>query len=88
MLEEISAGDLFVGFLSSAGRSRLMHKVARDRAKERYRNKLSLERLEACWYVQRKLQNGQAGFFVTKEGKCILNEIYINSSRAIMQPKK
>jgi len=88
ILKEISAGDLFVGFLASAGSSRLMYKVARDRTKERYANKLALQRLEGCGYVRRKSQNGKIGFFVTKEGRHMLSEIYKNSSRAIMQPKK
>lgn len=88
ILEEISAGDLFVGFLASAGSAHLMHKVARDRAKKRYTNKLSLKRLEACGYVRRKSQDGSMGFFITKEGRRMLSEIYKNSSIAIMQPKK
>ncbi len=88
ILEEISAGDLFVGFLASAGSSRLMYKVARNRAKERYANKLALQRLEGCGYVRKKSQNGKVGFFVTKEGKHALGDIYEHSSRAIKHPKK
>jgi DNA-binding transcriptional regulator PaaX len=88
ILEEISAGDLFIGFLTSAGSSRLMHKVARDRAKERYANKLALQRLEGCGYVKRRSQKGKKGFFVTKEGKKALDDIYKHSFRAIMHPKK
>jgi DNA-binding transcriptional regulator PaaX len=88
ILEEISAGDLFIGFLSSAGSTRLMHKVARERAKERYANKRALERLEECGYVQRKSKNGKISFFVTREGKNALHEIYEHSSIAIMHPEK
>ncbi len=88
ILEEISAGDLFIGFLASAGSSRLMLKVARDRARNRYANKLALQRLLNCGYVRRKSQNGEMGYFVTKEGKRMLSEINKNSSSAIMQPKK
>lgn len=87
ILEEISAGDLFVGFLSSAGSTRLMHKTARDRTKERYANKRALQRLEGCGYVQRKSKNGKVSFFVTKEGKHALHEIYERSSVAITQPE-
>ena len=88
ILEEISAGDLFVGFLSSSGSTRLMHKVARERAKERYANKRALERLEGCGYVQRKSKNGKLSFFGTKEGKQALREIYEHSSFAIAHPEK
>ncbi len=88
ILEEISAGDLFVGFLFSATSTRLMYKVARARAKERYANKLALERLLRCGYVQSKAQGGQTGFFVTKEGNRKLRDIYEYSSRAVASPKK
>lgn len=88
ILEEISAGDLFVGFLSSAGSTRLMYKVARDRAKERHANKLVLQRLEQSGYIRRKLRDGKPGFFATKEGKRMLHDVYEYSSRAVVQPKK
>jgi DNA-binding MarR family transcriptional regulator len=85
ILEEVSAGDLFVGFLSSAGSTRLMSQLARDRARERYANKLALRRLEACGYVRRKSHDGKISFSVTAEGKRTLRGLYAQSSRVVMQ---
>ena len=88
ILEEVSAGDLFVGFLSSAMSTRLMYKVAYARAKERYANKVALQRLERCGYVRKKSQHGETGFAVTKEGKRMLREVYAHSRQAMKQPQK
>ncbi|GEM_PF-3110881 len=88
LLEEISAGDLFVGFLSSAMSTRLLYKVAHERAIERSRNKIALARLEECGYVQRKTKNGEVGFFMTQKGKFALHEIYKNASSVIKYPEK
>src|SRR3989338_6258356 len=88
VLEEISAGDLFVGFLFSAKSTRSMYKIARARATERYRNRLAIERLEGCGYVQRQSRNGKIAFFITREGKRALRDIYERSARAVKHPEK
>lgn len=88
VLEEVSAGDLFVGFLSSARSGRLMYAIARARAKERYENKQALLRLEGCGYVKLQSQQGKSVFMITKEGKIALQEIYDRALRVTKEPKK
>ena len=88
ILQEISAGDLLVGFLSSARSTRLMHKNARERARERYTNKLALERLEKCNYVRGKKKNGETVYFVTEEGKRALHDIYGYTAHTLQHQKK
>lgn len=65
-----------------------MRKIAYARAKERYVNRLAVERLEACGYVGRTRKNGETTFFVTKEGKRALRQVYEYSSRAITRQEK
>jgi DNA-binding transcriptional regulator PaaX len=65
-----------------------MSQLARDRARERYANKLALRRLEACGYVRRKSHDGKISFSVTAEGKRTLRGLYAQSSRVVMQPKE
>ena len=86
ILENISAGDLFVGFLSSAGSTRLMYKVARKRARDRYTNRKAIEELEKCGYVQRIIKSGNVNFFITKEGKQALHNIYKQTLNAAKHP--
>lgn len=88
ILDEISAGDLLVGFLFSGTSVRRMYKIAHTRAKERYVNRLAVERLEACGYVQRGKKNGNTVFFATTEGKRALRHIYEHSSRAMKHQEK
>lgn len=45
ILEDLSASDLLIGFLLSGRSTRLMYKVARERAMHRYRTKLAVDRL-------------------------------------------
>ncbi|MDO8521078.1 MAG: CRISPR-associated endonuclease Cas2 [bacterium] len=88
ILQEITAGDLFVGFLSSAMSTRLMYKNARERARERYANKLALERLEKCGYARSKKRGSETTYFVTNEGKLALRGIYTHTTSAIRSPEK
>ena len=53
VLEELSAGDLFIGFLCSARSTRRMYKVARERARKRYLVKRAAERLASEGYIRR-----------------------------------
>jgi CRISPR-associated endonuclease Cas2 len=88
ILEEISAGDLFVGFLTSAMSTRLMYKNAQQRAVERYKNKLALERLEKYGYIESKRKNSETIYFATQEGKRALHEIYTRTTKTLSRPKK
>ncbi|MDP2650168.1 MAG: CRISPR-associated endonuclease Cas2 [bacterium] len=45
VLTELTAGDMLYGFLLSARSSRIMFKVARERAQRRYRDKCAVNRL-------------------------------------------
>jgi len=88
ILEEVSGGDLFWGFLTSAGSTRLMYKNAYARARERYENRLALERLEKCKYVRREEKDGRPIFFVTKEGKRALELSYTQTAQAKQRPER
>ncbi len=76
ILEEISVGDLLVASLISGRSARLLSQNAFARAKERYENKLALERLERCGYAGHKRRNGKTVFFATEEGKRALSMVY------------
>ena len=88
ILEDVSMGDLFVGFLSSAGSSRLMHRVAAKRAYERNKNRLALERLEQCGYIRHEVKNGEMIFFATREGKQALYDVYRQTSETMGHPER
>jgi len=62
LLEELSAGDLLYGFLLSGTSTRLMYKLARERAQARYRRKLAAERLE------------EVGFVIERSGKLSITD--------------
>src|SRR3989344_5169870 len=53
VLEELSVGDLLVGFLCSARSTRRMYKIARERAKHRYHTRLAIERLTSEGHISR-----------------------------------
>jgi phenylacetic acid degradation operon negative regulatory protein len=64
ILEELSAGDLFYGFLWSARSTRRMFKLARQHANQRYQRKLAIERLKENRFIEekgKKLSITQAG---------------------------
>jgi len=52
VLEELSFGDLMYGFLLSARSTSRMHRLARERAMQRYRRKIAVERLIGAKYIQ------------------------------------
>ena len=54
VLENLSASDLLVGFLLSCRSTRLMYKIARERAMHRYRMRVAVERLVSEGYVSRR----------------------------------
>ncbi len=54
VLEQLTAGDLFIGFLCSARSTRQMYKIARERAMHRYRTKCAIERLVEEGYIVQK----------------------------------
>lgn len=53
ILEDLSVGDLLVGFLCSAHSTRRMYKIARERALRRYRMEKAIGRLVAEGYIRR-----------------------------------
>lgn len=88
VLEEISAGDLFVGFLSSAASTRLLYKTAHARAKARYENKQVLMRLEQCGYIKKKSRNGIESFVATKQGALSLQNIAMHTHKILLHPER
>lgn len=52
ILEDLTAGDLFYGFLLSARSTSRMYKLARERAAARYRRKRAIGRLVGQGYVR------------------------------------
>ncbi|MEK7480287.1 MAG: CRISPR-associated endonuclease Cas2 [Patescibacteria group bacterium] len=51
VLGDLSSGDALYGFLFSARSTRRMFKLARERANDRYRRKLAIERLVRLGYI-------------------------------------
>lgn len=51
VLNDLSLGDMFYGFLLSARSTRRLFKLARERANYRYRRKLAVERLVERGYI-------------------------------------
>ena len=88
ILEEISAGDLFIGFLFSGRSTRRMYRIAAKRAQERYRNKQAVSKLTKSGYVREVIEDGVSSFFITKAGKQALHELYTHTARQIAEPKK
>ena len=88
ILEEISAGDMFVGFLSSAKSTRLAYRIAKKRAHDRYVNKKLLERLERRGYVKRIKEGADVKFFITEKGKQSLRAAYQQTTEAIKHPER
>ena len=83
ILREISAGDLFVGFLSSSMSTRLMYRVAHKRAQDRYKNKSTLNDLETRGYVRQSIRNGYLTFLITKEGEGALQNLDMRAAQSI-----
>lgn len=52
ILENLSAGDLLIGFLMSGRSTRRMYKIARVRAKHRYHTRLAIERLAEQGFIR------------------------------------
>ncbi len=87
ILEEISAGDLFVGFLSSSMSTSLMHRVARKRAQDRYKNKIALGELETRGFIRQLNKHGDTTFIITENGKSALHNAYMQTSQKIKRPE-
>ena len=64
ILENLSIGDLAYGFFFSARSTKLMHKLARERAMDRYRRKQALERLLEDKFVS----ESEGRLSITKKG--------------------
>ena len=54
ILEELSFGDMLVGFLCSARSTRRMYTIASERAKHRYRTQRAFDRLAAQGFIRRE----------------------------------
>ena len=88
ILEEISAGDLFIGFLSSAGSTKLLYKTAHARARARHENKRALMRLEQCGFVRRNEKRGVVSYIATKEGRGAVHSMPKYALEAIRRQKQ
>lgn len=83
VLEELSGGDLLVGFLCSARSTRLMYKVAHERARRRYYTRLAAERLTKEGYIRR---NGDI-LSINAAGRRLLNQM-VTDVHATLRKKK
>jgi len=83
VLEELSAGDLFIGFLCSARSTRRMYKIAHERAKHRYHTRLAIERLAREGHIRR---NGEL-LSINTSGRRLLDQT-VENVRATLRKKK
>jgi DNA-binding transcriptional regulator PaaX len=88
ILQEISAGDYFVGFLCSARSTKQLYRVAQKRAQEKYKNKQVILKLKALGYVAEKDTEGTPSFFITEEGKRALHKVYTQVTAEKISTKK
>jgi phenylacetic acid degradation operon negative regulatory protein len=65
-----------------------MGRIAFQRARERYLNRLAVERLESCGLVSRKARKGKQVFRITPKGKRILHEVTGESKRLLLYPER
>ena len=82
VLEELSAADLFIGFLCSARSTRRMYKVARERAMHRYRTRLAIERLTRRGLVRK---SGETAF-ITDAGSALIDNA-IEKTRRVLKTR-
>ena len=83
ILDELSFGDLLVGFLCSARSTRRMYKIARERAMRRYRTRQAVDRLVSEGYVKRRGDN----LSITSRGRVLLRKAVMDT-RALLQNKQ
>lgn len=83
ILSKLSAGDLLIGHLLSAGSTYRMLKLARERAKYRHRRKLAIERLKDGRYI--KIQDGKLS--ITPTGKSTLSGAIEKTSKLLNTDK-
>lgn len=70
VLEELTAGDKLYGFLLSGRSTRRMHRLAQERANDRYRRKLAVERLKDLDYIHARGQH----MSITDAGRSMLGD--------------
>lgn len=68
ILNELTAGDMLIGFLCSARSTRRMYSVAHARARERYLTKQAADRLTSHGYI---LRHGDA-ISLSKRGRALI----------------
>lgn len=83
ILEELSLGDVLYGFFLSARQTGRMMRLARERANERYRRKLALNRLIASGFIS----SDEKRVSITNAGRFILGTA-IKNNRAKLKTKK
>ncbi len=83
ILEDLSAGDLLIGFLCSAHSTKTMFRVARERSKQRYNMRLAIERLAHGGYIRR---HGET-LSISKTGQRLLDRT-VTSVRASLKTKQ
>lgn len=82
ILEELTFGDMAYGFLLSGHSTRRMHRLAAKRAKDRYRRKLALERLDKLGYIK-----GNEIVSITPTGAKLLDTLIEHTVALIGQKK-
>ena len=83
ILKSLSLGDMLVGFLCSAHSSRLMYKIAHERARNRYHRQKAFDRLVAQGYIQQKEEYAS----INDAGRILLGQT-ISNVRAMLKTKK
>lgn len=77
VLEQLSAGDLLVGFLCSARSSKRMYRLAYQRAKARHATKNAIARLERGGFIKRVVGNGDALTLTAMGSSVVRQEIHL-----------
>ena len=65
-----------------------MFRTARKLAQVRYKNKITLIELEEQGYIRRSHKHGETSFFITKDGKRRLHDVYKQTSHYVQHPEK
>ena len=83
ILSELTAGDMLYAFLLSGRSSKQFFRLARERANERYRRKLAIERLIDLDYIQREDER----LAISESGRNVLGES-IDKTLRLLSTKK
>ena len=79
ILEELSLGDLLVGFLCSVHSTRRMYRIAHERAMHRYRTRKAIDRLTAEGYVRRRGEH----LAISGSGRQLLGAVIVQTRASL-----